>query len=411
MSMHFRSQILCLLIAVCATPNAVGQIAVRGQRVYTMAGSTLEDGVVVIRNGKITAVGAAADIYVPASYEVLQAEVVTPGLIDAHCTVGISGIFNYDHDQDQLERSAPIQPQLRAVDAYNVHEPLVDWVRSLGVTTMHTGHAPGELISGQTMIVKTAGNTVEQAALVKVHSVAATLTASARKSDSASPGTRGKMIAMLRSQLIKAQEYRDKKEAATANEDQDPPERDLQLEAIGDVLLGGGSRLLVTADRAQDIASALRLAGEFPIRLILDSAAEAYLLIDEIKAADVAVIIHPTMARPIGDRENISFETASKLIAAGIPVAMQSGYEPYVPKTRVVLFEAALAAAHGLSFEDALSTLTVGAAHILGIDDRVGSLQVGMDGDVALFDGDPFEYTTHCVGTVINGNVVSRESR
>ena len=105
------------------------------------------------------------------------------------------------------------------------------------------------------------------------------------------------------------------------------------------------------------------------------------------------VIIHPTMTRAFGEHENLSFETAAKLVAAGMPVALQSGYEAYVPKTRVVLFEAAVAAANGLSFEQALKTITIDAAKILGIADRVGSLEVGKDGDVALYDGDPFEYT------------------
>ena len=117
------------------------------------------------------------------------------------------------------------------------------------------------------------------------------------------------------------------------------------------------------------------------------------------------------MARPSGDLENLSFETAATLSKAGIPVAMQSGYEAYVPKTRVVLFEAAMAAANGLSKDQALATITREAAKILGVDDRIGTLEVGKDGDVALFDGDPFEYTTHCVGTVIEGRVVSREKR
>ncbi len=104
-------------------------------------------------------------------------------------------------------------------------------------------------------------------------------------------------------------------------------------------------------------------------------------------------------------------ETASKLVAAGIPVALQSGYESYVPKTRVVLFEAGVAAANGLTQEQALRTITIDAARILGIDNRVGSLEVGKDGDVALYDGDPLEYTTHCIGTVIEGRVVSDTAR
>ena len=164
-------------------------------------------------------------------------------------------------------------------------------------------------------------------------------------------------------------------------------------------MLEGHWPLLVTADRAADIASALRIAEEFGIRIVLDSGAESYLLIEQLKGAKVPVIVHPTMRRAgMGETENLSFETAAKLRAAGIPVALQSGYESYVPKARVVLFEAGVAAANGLSLEEALATITIDAARILGIEERVGSLQPGRDGDVALFDGDPFEYTTHCIG-------------
>jgi imidazolonepropionase-like amidohydrolase len=132
---------------------------------------------------------------------------------------------------------------------------------------------------------------------------------------------------------------------------------------------------------------------------------------DEIKAAGVPIILHPTMFRMFGEMENLSFETASKLRAAGIPVAIQSGYEEYVPKTRVVLLEAALAAANGLTFDQALATITSNAAKILGIEARVGALKVGMDGDVAMYDGDPFEYTSHCTGAVINGKVFEQTPR
>ena len=396
----------------------MAQVAVRGKTIYTMAGKPITDGMVVVRDGKISAIGAASEIQVPKGFEVLDAEVVTPGLIDAHTVVGLSGILNYDHDQDQIERSTAIQPQLRAIDAYNPHERLIEWVRSFGVTTLHTGHAPGELISGQTMIVKTVGNTVDEAVVRRVRAVAATLGPMAKKSGTKSPGTRGKMMAMLRELLIKAREYRHKRQAAEKqarekgkdDEAVVPPPRDLKLDVMVDVL-DKKLPLLVTANRAQDIASALRLKQEFDIDLWLDSAAEAYLLIDEIRQAGVVVIIHPTMSRAFGEKENLSFETAAKLVRAGIPVAMQSGYESYVPKTRVVLFEAALAAANGLTFEQALATITRDAARILGIDDRVGTLEVGKDGDLALYDGDPFEYTTHCIGTVIEGRVVSREKR
>jgi imidazolonepropionase-like amidohydrolase len=169
--------------------------------------------------------------------------------------------------------------------------------------------------------------------------------------------------------------------------------------------------LLITAHRAQDIANALRLAEEFDIEIILDGASESYLLIDEIKAAGVPVIVHPTMKRAYEDAENMSFETAATLLHAGIPVAIQSGYESYVPKVRVILFEAAIAAANGLTFDEALAAITIAPARILGIDDRVGSIEVGKDGDLALYDGDPFEYMSHCVGTIIEGRVVSTGER
>jgi imidazolonepropionase-like amidohydrolase len=128
---------------------------------------------------------------------------------------------------------------------------------------------------------------------------------------------------------------------------------------------------------------------------------------NEIKASGYPVIVHATMARAGGDTEDLSMEDASKLKAAGIPVALQSGYEGYVPKTRVVLFEAAMAAANGLSQRDALALITIDAAKIIGLDSRIGSLEKGKDADLAMYDGDPFEYTSHCVGTIINGNVVS----
>ena len=112
-----------------------------------------------------------------------------------------------------------------------------------------------------------------------------------------------------------------------------------------------------------------------------------------------------------GEEENLSFETAAKLKKAGIPFAIQSGYESYVPKTRVVLFEAAVAAANGLTFEQALASITLDAAKLLGIQKRVGSLEPGKDADIALYDGDPFEYATHCVGVVVNGVVTDEGPR
>ncbi|MBK6940597.1 MAG: amidohydrolase family protein [Planctomycetes bacterium] len=371
-----------------------------------MAGAPIKNGVVLIKAGKITAVGPESGITVAAGTKTLRAKVVTPGLIDAHTAVGFSGLLNQPHDQDQFDRTEPMQPELRAIDAYNARDPLVAWVRGFGVTTIHTGHAAGPTISGQTMIAKTRGETVDEAVMVPAAMVAAHLGTSARSGPKA-PGTRAKSLALLRAELTRAVEYRNKRASAAAA---DKPELNLRLETLTGVL-DGKLPLLVTADSHQEIVAALHLQQEFGLRLVLDSAADAHLVRDAIKAARVPVLVHPTMTRVAGERRNASFTTAAALRESGIPIALQSGFEDYVPKTRVVLFEAAIAAANGLTFDRALGSITIDAARILGIDARVGSLEIGKDGDVALYDGDPFEYTTHCVGVAIDGVVVSDQPR
>ena len=401
------ASLLFLIAVIGLNEGAFAQVAVKGETIYTMAGAPIKDGVVLIRDGKIERVGPAAQVTIPAGYRTLTAKVVTPGLIDAHTVVGLSGYLNQPGDQDQLETSAPIQPELRAIDAFNVRETLVGYLRSFGITTIHTGHGPGALVSGQTMIVKTRDGATDAAVLNPSAMIAVTLGNAGLAQAGRSPGTRSKAIAMLRAELIKAQEYQSKMDSAPADK---KPERNLRLDALSRVIKGEVP-LLVTAHRATDLLSALRVAAEFKIKVVLDGAAESYLLIDQIKAAGVPVIVHPTMARAGGETENLSMETASTLLKAGIQVALQSGFEGYVPKTRVVLFEAAEAATNGLTFEQALAAVTIGAAKILGVASRVGSLEAGKDGDLALFDGDPFEFTSHVIAVVIDGRVVSEEVR
>ena len=387
---------LFLFIFHFSLATANGQIAVKGETVWTMAGEPISNGVVLVNNGKIEAIGPQSSVQIPANYKVISAKVVTPGLIDAHTVIGLNGYLNQPHDQMALEGSGPLQPELRAIDAYNSDEKLIEWVRQFGVTTIHTGHQPSALISGQTMIAKTTGKDVDEATLVPTAMIAVTLGEDSLAAQGKSPGTRAKEMSMLRAELIKAQENSKKTDAP----------KDLRSDIMVRVIKRE-IPLLITANKAQDIMTALRLAKEFNLKIVLDGAAEAQLLLNEIKASGFPVIVHPTMARANGDEMSLSMEDAAKLKAAGIPVALQSGYEGYVPKTRVVLFEAAMAAANGLSQRDALALVTINAAKILGLDARIGSLEKGKDADLAMYDGDPFEWTSHCTGTIINGQVVS----
>ncbi len=399
-----RSILVLLLLLVARLGPALAQdpLAIRAEIVHTMAGEPIENGVILIKDGKIERLGA--DLGIPEGYEVIEGKVATPGLIDAHTVVGLAGYLNQTHDQDQLERSNPIQPDLRAIDAYNGREVLVGWLRRHGITTMHTGHGPGALISGQTMLVKTVDGSIDDALIHSPVMLAMTLGPAVSRNFQ-KPGTRAKSVAMLRETLVKAQEYTRKMES---QEESKRPPRDLSMEMLSS-LLKGEVTALVTAHSVPEILAALRLQREFGFKMVLDGASESYLLLDEIKAADVPVILHPSMIRPSGDASAASLETAVKLRDAGILFALQSGHEGYVPKTRVVLFEAAVYAANGLSFEQALSMITIDAAKILGIDGQVGSLEPGKDADVVLFDGDPFEYTAHVCTVVLEGRIESDE--
>lgn len=407
---HAAHAVAVLLGSAAVATSAGAQVAVRGETVYTMAGAPLRDGVVVIRDGKIVEVGPAASVRIPAGFRVLTARVVTPGLVDAHSVVGLSGALNVPDDQDQLERSAPILPDLRAYDAYNPRETLVEYLRTMGVTTLHTGHGPGALVSGQTMVVKTWGDVLSPANIVdSTAMLAMTLGPQVAQIYGArGPGTRSRGVAMLREQFVKAQEYA--RQRAAPPGDTTARVRDLGMETLSRVL-AGEIPAMITAFGATEILAALRLQREFGFKLVLDGASDAHLVLDEVKRSGVPVILHPTMVRPSGVAANASVETAAKLREAGIPFALQSGFEGYVPKTRVVLWEAAIAAANGLTMEQALATVTLDAARLIGADRRVGSLARGKDGDVVLFNGDPLEYRTQVCGVIIEGRVVSEQCR
>jgi imidazolonepropionase-like amidohydrolase len=378
------------------------QIAIKADIIYPVSAMPIRDGVVLIKDGKIKSVGTAATITIPADYKIYIAKSVTPGLVDARTVIGMSGVLNIAADQDQLEKSSPIQPELRAIDAYNPDERLVKTARELGVTTMHTGHGVGALVSGQTIIVKTKKGNVDQVTINPFCMLAMTIGPDVSGNFS-SPGTKAKQMSMIRTELLKAKEYLKKmadKDSAKR------PTYDLKMDALSK-MLKGEIKALITANRSVDIMNAIRLSKEFNFKLVIDGAAEAYLLTNEIKEAKAEIILHPTMARNEDEMINMNRESAILLTKAGIPVSIESGYESYVPKTRIVLYEAAVAMSYGFGFDEALKSITLNPAKLLGIDKQVGSIDVGKDADLVLFNGDPFEYTTKVCTVFIDGIEVS----
>lgn len=395
-------------------------IAVSGKTIHTVSqAGTIQDGVILIQDGRIAQVGPAAEVMIPSEIERFVAEVITPGFIDAHSVVGLSGWHNVLADQDQDETTAPNQAELRAIDGFNPADPLLAYLLRHGVTVIQAGPGHGNPIGGQAGIFKTAGTTVEAMTIRFPSAMIFTLGESPKKvygKRKHTPMTRMGTAAFIRQALTDAriyvtqwQEYKTQ-ETDTVEKPEEKkkkaPDRDLKKEALAAVVQGQFP-VLITAHREDDILTALRIAQEFNLTLILDAATEGYLVAPEILQAGIPVIVHPTMQRIRSpETANTSLENAALLADAGIAIALQSGVEAYMPKTRLVLFEAAIAMVNGLGFERALRSITIDAARLLNIDKIVGSLDIGKDADLVLFDGNPFEYTSHIQAVILNGRTV-----
>ena len=380
-------------------------LRIEGERVHTVSGTVIKSGAVLVEDGRIVAVGPADAVPTPAEATVIRGAVVTPGLIDGWATAGLTGPRNHGPDQDHAEQDVPVRPELRAIDAFHPRDPLLDWIRGYGVAVVNAGPSPGQPVSGRTFIAENRVDRVSELALETDAFVVLSL-GDGPKSRFADHGSASRMgaAATIRQSLVDAGDYATRRALPMA----DRPPVDLGLEALAE-LLAGERRALIHAHRADDIDTALRLAEEFNIDIVIAGGAEAWLMADALAAADVPVLVGPVMARSWrdGEQRNSSFACAAKLADARVKVAFMSGYEGYVPKVRVVLWEAAIAGAHGLGFERTLDALTIDAAEILGIADRTGSLEVGKRADIAVYDGDPFEYTTHACAVVAGGVVVS----
>ena len=420
----FRAGLGAIALAATLLPGGAHgeEVAVRAALLHTSGPQgTLEDGVVLIRGSEITRVGPVARVAIPPGARVLRAAVVTPGLIDAHGVAGLAGAYNVPADQDQDERSGPNQAGLRAIDGFNPEERLLRWLLRHGVTAVQSGPGEANPIGGLAGVFKTHGDSLDQA-LVRFPSALVFSLGEPPKGtyaeDRKPPVTRMGTAALIRGALLEAAQYAAKRKEGRglripllSRPRAEAPDRDLAKEALARALRGEIPALF-TARREDDLDTALRIGREFGLRIVLADAVEGYLMADRIREAGVPVLVGPIMERP-GRLETInhSFENAAILYAAGVPIAFQSGFESYVPKTRVVLFEAAVAVAFGLPDAAALRGLTIESARLLGVDDRLGSLEPGKDADLVLFDGDPLEYTSHVEAVLVNGALAWERER
>jgi imidazolonepropionase-like amidohydrolase len=382
-----------------------GKYAISAGRIYTVSGSVIEGGTIVVEDGKIIAVGPLGKINVPDDALILAAYSVTPGLIDAHAVVPLTGAYNVPADQDQDETSDPNQSDLRVLDAFNPNEGLLDYLRQNGVTVIHAVPGRVNVIAGQTGVFRTQGHTAQSMALKFPAALLVNLGEVPKAAyPNKAPSTRMAVANLVRTAFAQARDYTAKR--ASAPDDKKPP-RNVKLDAL-EPFVQGKLPVYFSAHRADDLLTGLRLAEEFQLKPVLDLATEAYLVADRIADAKVPVVVHPTMQRAGSSMETLNTHTgnAAALADRRVPVTISTGFEGYVPKTRVLRYEAAMAAVNGLGRERALRAVTLDAAKLLGIDDRFGSIEVGKAADLVLFDGDPFEHATHVTHTLIDGRVV-----
>jgi imidazolonepropionase-like amidohydrolase len=380
------------------------RLAVLAGRIHT-ARETITDGVVLVEGGKVRAVGRRGDVKVPDGTPLLTAAVVTPGLIDAHAVVGLSGRLNVPGDQDQDELSDPNQADLRVLDGFNPNEPFLQFVREQGVTVVHALPGRANVIAGQSGVFRTYGRTAEQMKLRFPAGLLVNLGEVPKQTYAGRlPNTRMGTAGLVRTALAQARANARKR--AAAKDGDKPLPSNLKLEAL-ELALEHKVPVVFSAHRADDIATALRLAKEFDLQAVLSLATEGYLLADRLEEAQVPVVVHPTMQR-VSTMETLNGHLCNAAVLAGrkVPLAIGTAFEGYVPKTRVLRHEAAIAMVNGLGFDRALRAVTLDAARILGIDDRFGSIEPGKVADLVLYDGDPFEHATHVTHTVIDGRVV-----
>jgi imidazolonepropionase-like amidohydrolase len=379
------------------------RFAVFAGRIHTGKG-TVTDGAILVEDGKVTYVGPRSRLTLKPQTPVVSAAEVTPGLIDAHAVVGLSGKLNIPADQDQDEISDPNQADLRVLDSFNPNEPFLQFVREQGVTVVHALPGRANVIAGQTGIFRTHGRTAEGMKLCFPAGILVNLGEIPKQTYTGkAPSTRMGTAALVRTAFAQARNNARKR--AAAEEGKRPPVN-LKLEAL-EPALDGKVPVIFSAHRADDLATALRLAKEFKLKPVLSLATEAYLIPDTITAAKAPVVVHPTMQRVASmETFNGHLGNAAALADRKTLVAIGTAFEGYVPKTRVLRHEAAIAMVNGLGFDRALRAITLDAAKLLGIEDRYGSLEVGKVADLVLYDGDPFEHVTHVTHTIMGGRVV-----
>lgn len=396
------TSILVLFLCVFVSFGQAKPVAYLNARIIPIVGQPIEQGVLIVQNGKITAIGDARTVRLGNVDIVdLKGKTIMPGLVDTHSHIG---------EGAGADGSGPAQPETRVMDAINVRSSSIQTAQAGGLTTVNIMPGSGHLNSGQTIYVKLREGRILDDLFIKYDDgrIAGGMkfangTNPIRQGGGSFPGTRARSVSIMRENLIKAQEYRDKIKKA-GNDKSKLPARDLAMEALVEVL--DGKRVVhFHTHRHDDILSALRLQKEFGFRIVLQHVSEAWKVADEIAAAKVpsSIIL---LDSPGGKLEttDIRFENAAALDKAGAEFGFHT--DDGIVDSRFLLRMAAIGVRAGLPREKALYALTMAGAKMLDLDKRVGSLEAGKDADFIVLSGDPLSVYTHVLQTYVEGQKV-----
>lgn len=378
---------------------------IKNAKILTMAGNDLSNGDILIEDGKIKEI----DKEIKAKCETYDAKGkwVLPGFIDAHCHVGMWEDKIGDEGADGNETTAPITPELRALDAINPEDPAFYEALSHGITSVCTGPGSANVIGGQFLAMKTHGIRIDDMIIKEPVAVKAALGENPKRvysEQDSSPSTRMATAAEFRKAMIEAQEYKAKIDTADVDDDSKEPDRDLGKEILVD-LLEGKTHLKVHCHRADDICTAIRLCKEFNIDYTLEHCTDGYRIIDILKKENCKAILGPLLStRTKIELKDLSFTAPKVFSDAGVKFAMMTDH-PVIPLYLLPVC-AALSVREGLDEMEALKSITIYAAEIVGIADRVGSLEIGKDADIAIYDGNPLDFRTKTDKVFVDGEVV-----
>ncbi len=392
--------------AAQAPAPAQDTIAITNARVLPVSGPALDRGTVLIRGGKIAAVGAS--VQVPAGAQTIDAagKIVTPGLLDSATQIGIVEIpGGAQGTADQSTTDPRISAAFNVVDSFNANTTVIPVTRVEGITrALVMPERTGNVLLGQAAVIDLSG---AQAPESITRTPAAMVAVLGEAGASVAGGSRATAMLRLRETLEDAADYARNRVAYNAAQRREYVRGRLDLEALRPVLRGE-IPLAVEANRASDLLAAMRLGDEFKLKLILMGAADGWMVADDLAKHNVAVVVKPLTDIPTFDGLGATLENAARLAKAGVTVAISS-FDTH--NARNLRQETGNAISYGLDRDTALKAVTLVPAQLWGVADRVGSLEAGKDADVVVWSGDPFELMTRAEHVFIRGREVPQETR